>query len=53
MKEERAYTPILLAMPKDTRDMAAMVTSAFVEGLLAGQALKEDKDGRREVLANQ
>ena len=60
MKEERAYTPeqiagteraikILLAMPKDTRDMAAMVTCAFVEGLQAGQKLK---DSDREILAD-
>lgn len=40
---------ILLAMPKDTRDTAAMVTSAFVEGMLAGQKLKEDG---RKVLAD-
>ena len=60
MKEERAYTPeqiagteraikILLAMPKDTRDMAAMVTCAFVEGRQAGQKLK---DSDREILAD-
>ena len=62
MREQRAYSPeqiagtervikILLAMPKDTRDMAAMITSAFAEGLQAGQRLKDEKDGR-EVLAN-
>ena len=62
MKEVKAYSPeqiagteraikILLAMPKDTRDMAAMITSAFVEGLETGQRLKETNDGR-EVLAD-
>lgn len=60
-KDVKAYSPdqiagaeraikILLSMSKDTRDMAAMVTCAFVEGLQAGQNLKKE-DGR-EVLAD-
>lgn len=63
MKEVKTYSPeqiagteraikILLAMPKDTRDMAAMVTSAFVEGLLAGQQVRDSKEPGREVLAD-
>ena len=62
MKNSKSYIPeqiagaervikILLAMPKDTREMAAIVTSAYIEGLLAGQALKEEHAGR-EVLAD-
>ena len=49
---ERAIK-ILLAMPRETRDMAAMVTCAFVEGLQAGQKLKDDSDEGRKVLADQ
>lgn len=64
MKEVKAYSPeqiagteraikILLAMPRETRNMAAMVTCAFVEGLQAGQKLKDDSDEGRKVLADQ
>ena len=44
---ERAIM-ILQSMPKDTRELAAMVASAFVDGLKAGQQLaekKQDPDG--------
>lgn len=39
---ERAIK-VIQAMPKETRDMAAMVASAFVEGMLAGQRLGAQK----------
>lgn len=64
-KEAKVYTPqqvagaervikILFTMPKDTRDIAAMVTNAFVDGLVAGQQLRSDEAAKpgREVLAD-
>lgn len=61
MKETKTYTPqqlagaeravkILLAMPKDTREIATMVANAFVDGLKAGQELR--KEAPSEVLTD-
>lgn len=64
MRKQKAYSPeqiagteraikILQAMPKDTRDMTAIVTSAFVDGLLAGQILKESESCQGERASRQ
>ena len=66
MKGKKACTPeqiagtekiinILLAMPNDVRGAVAIAASAYIDGFLAGQAFKEDKEDKegRQVLANQ
>lgn len=43
----------IAAMPKKTRLIAVMVANAYMDGLLAGQALRDDEDKTgREVLAD-
>lgn len=43
----------IAAMPKKTRLIAVMVANAYMDGLLAGQALRDEEKTGREVLANQ
>lgn len=43
----------IAAMPKKTRLIAVMVANAYMDGLLAGQALRDDDKTGHEVLANQ
>ncbi len=43
----------IAAMPKKTRLIAVMVANAYMDGLLAGQALRDDESkAGREVLAD-
>ena len=42
----------IAAMPKKTRLIAVMVANAYMDGLLAGQALKENEKTGRGVLAD-
>lgn len=66
MKNTKAHTPeqvagaekiinILMTVPDDIRDIAAIAASAYIDGLIAGQVIREsaDSDEGRKVLANQ
>lgn len=63
MKERNAYTPeqiagtervikVLMNLPENIRDTVAIAASAYIDGLIAGQALR-DSEKDREVLADQ
>ena len=45
-------TKILMSIPKEARDMAAIAVAAYADGFQAGQAFKDSEEGR-QVLANQ
>lgn len=42
----------IAAMPKDTRMIAVMVANAYMDGLLAGQGIKNETRAAADVLAD-